>query len=841
MELSAKQDRRRERHLFRQDLQGFVPLAREPERQGVEAWFKAQADLTDTSSARFPRATRSPERMELDKLKPASYSQISYEHGRVFYKKTLGGENVGKLYFRDGWKGDERLLFDPSGFAPKGAKPGDVTTIVSYAPSPDGRYVVLGLSAAGAEFSELRGLDVDSRSLLPDSIYPSYGPLSWTMDSKSFLYDAGKVTDIKSLEIELNRKTRLHTLGTDVSADADFFSNESYPDLGIAAKEMPQAFIDESYPDYVVGSVGTVQNEMRLYYTPTSLMKTAGKLRWAVLATAADNLVRGLVFYKGHVYAVTHSGAPKYKIVRTNVTDPDWKRADTVLPEAKDSIQYITKSKSFLFAVYSDGVVGRLVKYAFDTGTSEEVTLPASGTVDINCPDFRTNQCIVYTTSWIQPTTLYDFDAEKGTFAKSIFNTDVSYPGFDKLVTEEVEVPGHDGTMIPLSIIHRKDLKLDGSSSAILEGYGAYGISCYAVFQRAPLYRAARRRACVRARPRWQRKGRGLVQGRLQDDEAEHLERLHLVRGVPHQEGLHERRQAGRDRHERRRNPHQPRASPSGRTFSPRPSATSAWRTRCASSSVRTDRSTRPSSAPSRMRRRPRLSTKWTVSSTSNPASKYPAVLGVAGWNDPRVAPWQPGKLVAAHAGGEHVREAGAAEGQLRQRPLHRGEDRHVQKLRRPVRVHALADGPQGVPASELDSRRGPRADCSLICSINCAAEELRRQQGPHRCGPAIHETVVTGPPLPSVLAGALAADCATPARSCAGSVASARFVNVAFPTTVRAALRARCRSRTLRRTARRPRSSPSVPRGQNSSKQTTHARRRPALGGKRTLRAGPL
>jgi prolyl oligopeptidase len=61
--------------------------------------------------------------------------------------------------------------------------------------------------------------------------------------------------------------------------------------------------------------------------------------------------------------------------------------------------------------------------------------------------------------------------------AKSVFNTDVTYPGFDKLEAEEVEVPSHDGTMVPLSIIHTKDLKLDGSHSAILEGYGAYGIS----------------------------------------------------------------------------------------------------------------------------------------------------------------------------------------------------------------------------------------------------------------------------------------------------------------------------------------------------------------------------
>src|SRR5262245_43888971 len=299
----------------------------------VETWFKAQADLTDTLLARIPaRDALAKEWMDLDKLKPATYSQITYENGRVFYKKTLGGENVGKLYFREGWKGEEQLLFDPTGFKPTGAKAGDVATIVSYTPSPDGRHVVLGLSAAGAEFSELRNLEVDTRSLLPESIYPSYGPLGWTMDSASFFYDAGRVTDIKSPEIELNRKTRLHKLGADMATDVDLFSNESNPELGIAAKEMPNAAIDESYQDYVIGNVSTVQNEMKLFYAATAQLKSNSKLKWTLLAKESDNLVRGTAFYKNSVYAVTHTGAPKYKVVRTSIDHPDWQKAETVIP-----------------------------------------------------------------------------------------------------------------------------------------------------------------------------------------------------------------------------------------------------------------------------------------------------------------------------------------------------------------------------------------------------------------------------------------------------------------------------------------------------------------------------
>src|SRR5436190_5965268 len=197
-------------------------------------------------------------------------------------------------------------------------------------------------------------------------MYPSYGPIGWTKDNNAFFYDAGKVTDIQSQEIELNRKTRLHKLGTEVAADTDFFSNESSPELKIAPKEFPSASIDESYPDYLIGFVGTVQSEMRCFYAPVSEMKNK-KIKWDVLCEASDNLVRGMAFHGNYVYAITHTGAPKYKVVRTSVKHPDWAHAETVIPEAGDSIQSLTKTRHYLVIIYSNGVVGRMVKYELAT------------------------------------------------------------------------------------------------------------------------------------------------------------------------------------------------------------------------------------------------------------------------------------------------------------------------------------------------------------------------------------------------------------------------------------------------------------------------------------------
>jgi prolyl oligopeptidase len=438
----------------------------------VEAWFRAQAELTDDVLSKIPgRDALAEEWLALDRLQPPAYGMISYRNGRVFYKKTMGGENVGRLFVREGWEGEEKLLFEPTT-----CKSGVAATIQHMVPSWDGKHVVFGLSSGGAEHSEIRVLDIEAGTLLPESIYPSLLPLGWTRDDRAFFYDAGKITDLKSAELMLNRQTRLHQVNSDISADRDIFSNESYPELGIATEELAMAFIDECCPDYLLGVALTAQIEMRLFYAPAADVQK-GRIRWKVLCNRSDRLVRGHAFDRDHVYAVTHAGASRYKVVRTSVKHPEWEHAETVIPEAADSIQQIARCKHYLFVVYSNGVVGRLVKYELSSGETKEIKLPASGTVNISCPDPQSDRCLIFITSWTAPVTIYDFDARTDSFAESILNTDVSYPGFEDLISEEVEVPGHDGTMVPLSIIYRKGTRFDGSNSCILEGYGAYGMS----------------------------------------------------------------------------------------------------------------------------------------------------------------------------------------------------------------------------------------------------------------------------------------------------------------------------------------------------------------------------
>jgi prolyl oligopeptidase len=609
----------------------------------VATWFKAQAELTDGLLAKIPgRDALAQEWLALDKLKPAAYSTIRYKHGRVFYKKTLGGENVGKLYFRQGWDGAEKLLFDPTTY-----KAGATTTIQSIVPSWDGKYVALALSSGGAEWSEIRVLDVEQGTLLPESIYPSLRPIGWMKDNKSLFYDAGKVADIKSMEIELNRQTKVHKLGTETATDVDVFSNESNPELGITAKEWPSAFIDESYPNYILGLVATVQREMRTFYAPISELKHK-KIKWDVLCKRSDNLVLGRAFHGDYVYAVTYTSAPKYRVVRTSVKHPDWEHAETVIAEAADSIHSITKSKHYLLVVYSNGVVGRLVKYDLAIGKTAEVRLPASGTVEVSCPDWKTDRCLVYMSSWISPLTIYDFDAQKNTFAKSIFNTDVSYPGFADLVSEEVEVPGHDGTMIPLSLIHKKGIPLDGSNSCLLFGYGAYGYSYAPFFDIGNNSLAARGVVVGIAHVRgggekgeaWYKAGFKATKPNTWKDFISCAE--YLV-----QQGYTSpRKLAGSG------------CSAGGilisRAITDRPDlfAAAVCDVGCASAMRMEFSPNGPINTPEfgTVKDPVECQALFEMDGVQHVRKgvKYPALMGVGGWNDPRVAAWEPGKFVAA-------------------------------------------------------------------------------------------------------------------------------------------------------------------------------------------------
>ena len=440
----------------------------------VLSWFKQQADFTNTVINKINgRDELLAEWEALDKLHPVTITDRVYENGRLFYKKRTPGEKVAKLYYREGLNGPEQLLFDPLTYIS-----GKTLTIERFIPGFDAKQIAIAYSTNGAEISTVKIMDVGTKQFLKDEIFPVYYLGSWTFDNKAILYEWIKSANNADPRSRLNAKTRLHIINTDSKDDIDFFSNASYPELKIDPKVHPMANVSEENKNYVFALLGSVQAELNGYYAPISQFYS-GKIQWKTLFAPDDKLVNGFEFMEDKVFAITYNGAKNYKLVETGIKKPDWAHAKTIEPEKKDqTLESLTRCKDYLLMTYSDGINNHIFKYKPSTGTTSEIKLPLSGTAAVSCLDIKTNNCTVTITSWVKPLTEFDFDAATEVFTESTFNKTPVYPdAFNNLLVKEVEVKGHDGVMVPLSIIYRKGTKLDGSNVCLMYGYGAYGVS----------------------------------------------------------------------------------------------------------------------------------------------------------------------------------------------------------------------------------------------------------------------------------------------------------------------------------------------------------------------------
>jgi len=442
---------------------------------GTADWYKQQADYTNSIIDKINgRDELVAEWQKLDKLQPPGIRGRIYEGGRIFYKKTMPGQSIGKIYYRQGLSGQEILLFDPTTFI-KGKK----LTVQSIDPSYDGKKIAIAYSQGGAEIATIIIEDVDTKKILPESIYPSWGGvLSWTFDNKAFLYNSMRTGDHTSAEMELHERTKLHKIGDDVKNDIDFFGDESYPDLGITPDEEADVSLNKDSKNYIFGYLNTDREEFRCYYAPISQFNS-GKIQWKILCKPEDKLVRSLVVIGDDAFAITYKDAKNYKLIHTSLKNPDWDHAETIMEEKKDeTLESVTNSKDYLYLTYSNGIDNRIFKYDLHTHKVSEIKLPFSGTAGIFCLNTKTDDCLVAVTSWNKPFAEYSYDANKNIFSPSIFNKPAKYPAeYYNLEVKEVEVKGHDGAMVPLSIIYKKGTKLDGSNCCIMEGYGSYGYS----------------------------------------------------------------------------------------------------------------------------------------------------------------------------------------------------------------------------------------------------------------------------------------------------------------------------------------------------------------------------
>ena len=305
----------------------------------VQDWFKAQHNFTDSLLDRIPgRDSLFNEFNKYDALASAEISGIKRKAGRYFYKKTLPDEKVGKLYYREGKEGKEILLYDPL----KEDKTKSYS-INYFVPSEDGKKVAFGIAEGGAEVATIHIMNVDTKTLYPETIYPSWFGLSgWSPDNKGFIYTIQASGDNKSMNMLTNTRAMFHVAGTDVKNDKEILSLKKYPQLGIVPEDLCFVSYSEDF-NYIIGTLAGVNNELNCFYAPASSLLLP-EIQWKRLLKKEDQ-VTNIVVDGDDVYMLTYKGASRYKIMKSNLKDFSVKNATSSLQKGKIPFKALREQK----------------------------------------------------------------------------------------------------------------------------------------------------------------------------------------------------------------------------------------------------------------------------------------------------------------------------------------------------------------------------------------------------------------------------------------------------------------------------------------------------------------
>lgn len=456
----------------------YMENLKDPE---VQAWFKAEDDYTRAALAAIPgRDTLLARIRESDQSAPSIVLGVQRLPGDLwFYRKLLAGDSTFKLYTRKGLSGGETLLVDPAMVNVAPSNRGKGRSVVRYSGvSQDGRYLAVGIVPGGSENdTELHVFDVvtghETGDVIPRALA---GNPQWLPDNHSFVYGRLQSLPPGAPAIELRQKYRayLHVLGTDPRQDAPVFGDGVVPTIEVDPIAVAGVRVS---PDarYVIGLFGNDVSPSANYYVEPLQDFGTTPSTWRKVADVSDK-INAVAVHGDDVYLLSFKDASRHKILRTDARHPDVASAEVVVPPSEAVVEGMQVAQDALYVQLLDGGISRLLRVPFGPKPKvERLALPLEGSTLLMQADPRVPGVLFGLTSWTSAGNLYAYDPQ----AKQVVNTRLEQFGpddhDDDLEAVDVKVKSDDGTPVPLSIRYRKGLRRDGSHPTLLSGYGAYG------------------------------------------------------------------------------------------------------------------------------------------------------------------------------------------------------------------------------------------------------------------------------------------------------------------------------------------------------------------------------
>lgn len=346
--------------------------------------------------------------------------------------------------------------------------PDRTTSIDFYVPSHDGKLVAVSLSEKGSEIGTVYIFDVASGNRLSDVIPRVNGPtaggdVAWSIDGSGFYY------------------TRYPREGERPEKDMSFFQQVYYHGLGTPTEEDTYS-IGEEFPR--IAEIELESSKDGQYYLATVANGDGGEFahyfldqtgKWTQITHFEDMIPTATFGPDNSIYLFSLNKAPRGKIIYLEPGVTDLSESKTLIEEGDLVIKYFLPTQNFIYMVYLDGGPTKLQVVSLDGAQQQEIPFEPIASIR-SLLSLGADEILFRASSYTDPPAWYRFDPSTGKTSKtSLFMTSPADFKDTEIIREFAT--SEDGTRVPLNIIRRKGIELDGQNPTILYGYGGYGIS----------------------------------------------------------------------------------------------------------------------------------------------------------------------------------------------------------------------------------------------------------------------------------------------------------------------------------------------------------------------------
>ncbi|MBA2379514.1 MAG: S9 family peptidase [Blastocatellia bacterium] len=427
----------------------------------MQAWIEAQNKITDSYLGSIPQRDQLRKRM----TELWDYERVSapFKIGsKYYYSRNDGLQNQSVMYVTDDPEKPGKLFFDPNKLSEDGT-----AALSGQSFSDDGKFWAYGVARSGSDRTEWLLMNTETGEHLTDTLRPNrQGGVSWLKDNSGFFYsrfpDAEAGAELRSQNFY--QKLYFHKLGTPQSEDKVVYERPDNPEYFVGGRVSEDG-------RWLIINVGQGTRRMNMVYFK-DLSKADSPIR--PLVETLDYAYTFLGNDDEKFYFQTDLNAPMGKVVTVNVAEREPKFVDLV-PESRDMLRGAQFLNNQLVLNYLKDAYTQIRIVDTDGKHVRDVKLPGIGTAGgFNGKRHDSDTFYTYS-SYNAPPTIYRYDMKTGRSA--LFREAKVKFSPNDFEVKQVFYPSKDGTKVPMFLIHKKGIKLDGNNPTLLYGYGGFNVA----------------------------------------------------------------------------------------------------------------------------------------------------------------------------------------------------------------------------------------------------------------------------------------------------------------------------------------------------------------------------